>query len=131
LSYIRFDLKNIAYPTGYTQAIEQKLEAEQKQLQAEFERERVLILANATAQQLVIEALGEAQAKIELAKGTQDAIQRLIQAAGTGANASRIAELYIYTEALKVMSQYVQSLILIQGATVPLISIPATNSTTP
>lgn len=131
LSYIRFDLKNIAYPTGYTQAIEQKLEAEQKQLQAEFERERVLILANATAQQLVIEALGEAQAKIELAKGTQDAIQRLIQAAGTGANASRIAELYIYTEALKVMAQYVQSLILIQGGSVPLITIPTTNSTIP
>jgi len=131
LSYIRFDLKNIAYPTGYTQAIEQKLEAEQKQLQAEFERERVLILANATAQQLVIEALGEAQAKIELAKGTQDAIQRLIQAAGTGANASRIAELYIYTEALKVMAQYVQSLVLVQGSTIPVITIPATNSTVP
>jgi len=131
LSYIRFDLKNIAYPIGYTQAIEQKLEAEQKQLQAEFERERVLILANATAQELIIKALGEAQAKIELAKGTQDAIQRLIQAAGTGANASRIAELYIYTEALKVMAQYVQSLVLVQGSTIPVITIPATNSTIP
>lgn len=131
LAVVRFDLKNIAYPTGYTQAIEKKLEAEQQQLQAEFERQRVLILANATAQQSIIEALGEAQAKIELAKGTQDAIQRLIQAAGTEANASRIAELYIYTEALKVMSQYVQSLVLVQGSTVPVITIPATNSTIP
>lgn len=131
LSYIRFDLKNIAYPDGYTLAIEQKLEAEQKQLQAEFERQRVLILANATAQELIIKALGEAQARIEVAKGSQDAIQRLIQAAGTGANSTRIAELYIYTEALKAIAQYVQSLVIIQGGTVPLITIPTTNSTVP
>jgi len=131
LSYIRFDLKNIAYPIGYTQAIEQKLEAEQKQLQAEFERQRVLILANATAQELIIKALGEAQAKIEIAKGSQDAIQRLIQAAGTGANSTRIAELYIYTENLKAIAQYIQSLIIIQGGVTPLITIPTTNSTLP
>ena len=128
---IRFDLKNIAYPEGYTLAIEQKLEAEQKQLQAEFERQRVLILANATAQELIIKALGEAQARIEVAKGSQDAIQRLIQAAGTGANFTRIAELYIYTEALKAIAQYIQSLVIIQGGTVPLITIPTTNSTVP
>jgi regulator of protease activity HflC (stomatin/prohibitin superfamily) len=132
LSYIRFDLKNVAYPAGYTLAIEQKLEAEQKQLQAEFERQRVLILANATAQELVIKALGEAEARIEVAKGTQEAIQRLIQAAGTEANTTRIAELYIYTEALKTIAQYVQSLVIIQGGiTTPLITIPTTNSTIP
>jgi len=131
LSYIRFDLKNIAYPAGYTLAIAQKLEAEQKQLQAEFERQRVLILANATAQELVIKALGEAQARIEVAKGTQDAIQRLIQAAGTGANATRIAELYIYTEALKAIAPNVKSLVIIQGGTIPLITIPTTNSILP
>jgi len=131
LSYIRFDLKNIAYPSGYTLAIEQKLEAEQKQLQAEFERQRVLILANATAQELIIKALGEAQARIEVAKGTQEAIQRLIQATGTGANSTRIAELYIYTEALKAIAQYIQSLVIIQGGTIPLITIPTTNSTLP
>jgi regulator of protease activity HflC (stomatin/prohibitin superfamily) len=131
LSYIRFDLKNVAYPAGYTLAIEQKLEAEQKQLQAEFERQRVLILANATAQELVIKALGEAEARIEVAKGTQDAIQRLIQAAGTEANSTRIAELYIYTEALKTIAQYVQNLVIIQGGTTPLITIPTTNSTIP
>jgi len=131
LSYIRFDLKNIAYPAGYTLAIEQKLEAEQKQLQAEFERQRVLILANATAQELIIKALGEAQARVEVAKGTQEAIQRLIQAAGTEANATRIAELYIYTEALKAIAQYIQSLVIIQGGVVPLITIPTTNSTLP
>jgi regulator of protease activity HflC (stomatin/prohibitin superfamily) len=131
LSYIRFDLKNIAYPKGYTLAIEQKLEAEQKQLQAEYERQRVLILANATAQELVIKALGEAQARIEVAKGSQDAIERLIQAAGVGANSTRIAELYIYTEALKAIAQYIQSLVIIQGGAVPLITIPTTNSTVP
>ena len=131
LSYIRFDLKNIAYPSGYTLAIEQKLEAEQKQLQAEFERQRVIILANATAQELIIKALGEAQARIEVAKGSEEAIQRLIQAAGTGANSTRIAELYIYTEALKAIAQYIQSLVIIQGGAVPLITIPTTNSTFP
>jgi regulator of protease activity HflC (stomatin/prohibitin superfamily) len=131
LSYIRFDLKNIAYPSGYTLAIEQKLEAEQKQLQAEFERQRILILANATAQELVIKALGEAQARIEVAKGSEEAIQRLILAAGTGANSTRIAELYIYTEALKAIAQYIQSLVIIQGGTIPLITIPTTNSTLP
>lgn len=125
---IRFDMKNIAYPSGYTQAIEAKLEAEQMQLQAEFERQRVLILANATSQELVIKALGESQARIEIAKGTREAIQLLIQAAGSEANSTRIAELYIYTEALKAIAAYIQSLIIVQGSTIPLITIP-TNST--
>jgi regulator of protease activity HflC (stomatin/prohibitin superfamily) len=131
LSYMTFDLKNIAYPPNYTNAIEVKLEAEQMQLKAEFERQRTLILANATAQQSIIEAYGQAQAKIINSEATQEAIQRLIQAAGAnGTEAFEIAKLYINSETLKVIAPYIQNLIMIQGSALPVITIP-TNSTTP
>jgi regulator of protease activity HflC (stomatin/prohibitin superfamily) len=59
-----FDLRNIGYPTEYTSAIEDKLVAEQQKIQADFEKQRILVLANATAQQVIIEASGEAEAKV-------------------------------------------------------------------
>jgi regulator of protease activity HflC (stomatin/prohibitin superfamily) len=133
LAYMTFDLKNIAYPENYTRAIESKLAAQQQELQAEFERNRILILANATAQEAIIEALGQAQARIAVAQGTQEAIHLLIESAGVGSNSTasaQIAQLYIYTEALKSIAPYIKSLILMQQGITPIINIP-TNSTNP
>ena len=129
ISYFEFDLRNIGLPPKYTSAIESKLVAEQQKLQAEFERERILILANASAQEQIIRAEGMAKAKIIIANGTKEAIRMAIEAAGI-TNSSRIAELYLWVEALKEISSNVNVLIITTGETgVPIIYQLPTNST--
>jgi len=95
-------------------AIEAKLVAEQAKMQAEFEREKILILANATAQEAIIKAQGEAQAKMIIANGTRQAIQMAIQAAGV-TNSTRIAEIYLWVEALREIAPDIDVLIITTG----------------
>jgi len=128
ISYFEFDLRNIGLPPKYTAAIEAKLVAEQEKLQAEFERERILILANASAQEQIIRAEGTAKAKIIIANGTREAIRMAIEAAGI-TNSSTIAELYLWVEALKEISPNVNVLIITTGGRVPIIYQLPTNST--
>ena len=129
ISYFEFDLRNIGLPSKYTAAIEAKLVAEQEKLQAEFERARILILANASAQEEIIKAAGIAKAKIIIANGTKEAIRMAIEAAGI-TNSSRIAEIYLWVEALKEISPNVNVLIITTGeAGVPIIYQLPTNST--
>jgi len=129
ISYFEFDLRNIGLPSNYTAAIEAKLVAEQQKLQAEFERSRILILANASAQEEIIKAAGTAKAKIIIANGTREAIRMAIEAAGI-TNSSRIAEIYLWVEALKEISPNVNVLIITTGeAGVPIIYQIPTNST--
>jgi len=129
ISYFEFDLRNIGLPPSYTSAIEAKLVAEQQKLQAEFERARILILANASAQEQIIKAEGTARAKIIIANGTREAIRMAIEAAGI-TNSSRIAELYLWVEALKEISPNVNVLIITTGeAGAPIIYQIPTNST--
>lgn len=126
---VRFelDLKNIGYPSKYTSAIEDKLVSEQQKIQAGFERERILILANATAQEIIIEASGEAKAKVIEANATKEAIELVLESVGQSGNQTRIAELYLWVEALQRIAPEVE--ILIVGAEGTPILIPA-NSTT-
>ena len=131
ISYFEFDLRNIGLPKKYMDAIEAKLVAEQAKMQAEFEKERILILANATAQEAIIKAQGEAQAKIIVANGTRQAIQMAIQAAGV-TNSTRIAEIYLWVEALREIAPDVDVLIITTGKDgAPLIYQLPSNSTTP
>jgi len=122
------DLKNIGYPAKYTSAIEDKLVSEQQKIQAEFEKERVLILANATAQQIIIEAAGEAEALVIEANGTKAAIETILESVGQSGNETRIAELYLWVQTLQRIAPDVE--IMIVGADNIPILIP-TNSTTP
>jgi regulator of protease activity HflC (stomatin/prohibitin superfamily) len=119
-----FELRNIGYPEKYTSAIEDKLVAEQQKIQAEFEREKIIIIANATAQQVVIEANAEAEAKVLVANGTREAIALILEASGGDpANATRIAELYLWVETLKQIAPDVD--VFITSEDIPyLISIP-------
>jgi len=128
LMHLEFDLKNIGYPEKYTSAIEDKLVAEQQKIQAEFERERILILANATAQEVVIKALGEAEAKVIEANATREAIELVLKSVGQSGNETRIAELYLWVQALQRIAPDVE--ILIIGTDGIPVLIP-TNSTTP
>ena len=95
------DLRDIGYPEKYTEAIEEKLVSEQQKIQAGFERERILILANATAQEVIIKAGGEAEAKVIEANATKEAIEMILQSTGQSGNETRIAELYLWVETLQ------------------------------
>jgi regulator of protease activity HflC (stomatin/prohibitin superfamily) len=122
----QFELRNIGYPEKYTSAIEDKLVAEQQKIQAEFEREKIIIIANATAQQVIIEANAEAEAKVLVANGTREAIELILEASGGDpTNATRIAELYLWVETLKQIAPDID--VLITSEDIPyLISIPTT-----
>ncbi|UCE15255.1 MAG: hypothetical protein JSV12_05035 [Candidatus Bathyarchaeota archaeon] len=122
------DLKNIGYPEKYTSAIEDKLVAEQQKIQADFEREKILILANATAQEVIIKAFGEAEAKVIEANATKEAIELVLESVGQSGNETRIAELYLWVQALQRIAPDVE--IMIVGADGIPVLIP-TNSTTP
>lgn len=128
LMNLEFDLKNIGYPEKYTSAIEDKLVAEQQKIQADFERERILILANATAQELVIEASGEAEARVIEANATKEAIELVLESVGQSGNETRIAELYLWVQALQRIAPEIE--IFIVGADGVPVLIP-TNSTNP
>ncbi|MGD8545279.1 MAG: SPFH domain-containing protein [Candidatus Bathyarchaeota archaeon] len=128
LMRLEFDLKNIGYPEKYTSAIEDKLVAEQQKIQADFERQRILVLANATAQEIIIKASGEAEAKIIEANATKDAIELVLASVGQTGNETRIAELYLWVQTLQRIAPDIE--ILIIGADGVPVLIP-TNSTTP
>lgn len=128
---VRFelDLKNIGYPDKYTSAIEDKLVAEQQKIQAAFEREKILILANATAQEVIIKAIGEAEAKVIEANATKEAIELVLASVGQDGNQTRIAELYLWVQALQKIAPEVE--ILIVGADGIPVLIPTNSTTTP
>jgi len=130
LASLEFNLRDIGYPKAYTDAIEAKLVAEQQKIQATFERERILILANATAQEAIIKARGEAEAKIIVAEGTKEAIQKIMESAGV-TNSTAITELYLWTETLKQLN--VSTFIIVTGPSgVPIIyQIPGNSTQTP
>ena len=112
LMHLEFDLKNIGYPEKYTSAIEDKLVAEQQKIQADFEREKILIIANATAQEIVIKALGEAEAKIIEANATREAIELVLKSVGQSGNETRIAELYLWVQTLQRIAPDIEILII-------------------
>lgn len=123
-----FDLRNIGYPPKYTAAIEDKLVAEQQKIQADFERQRILVLANATAQEVIIKASGEAKAKVIEANATKQAIELILEPGGQSGNETRIAEIYLWVQTLQKIAPDID--ILIVGTEGTPVLIP-TNSTNP
>jgi len=111
LIHLEFDLRNIALPDKYMQAIEDKMVAEQKKIQAEYERERIVILADAEAQQKIRIAQAEAQVRLIVANATRESIEMIAKAAGLNST-EEITKLYLYLEALKEISPNIKVLIL-------------------
>lgn len=128
LIHFEFDLRNIGYPSKYTSAIEDKLVAEQQKIQADFERERILVLANATAQEVIIKASGEAEAKVIEANATRQAIELILEPIGQSGNETKIAEIYLWVQTLQRIAPDID--ILLVGTNGTPVLIPA-NSTTP
>lgn len=130
---LEFDLKNIEYPASYTKAIEDKNVKEQEKIAAEFERERTLVLANATAQRLILEAEGQAQARKIVADSIKDAIQLIITSANSTntTDTVAIAQNYLYLDTLRQIAPDVGVLILGENKPSILYQIPPANSTGP
>jgi len=110
---VEVDLRDIDPPTEFLQAIEAKIAAEQAKLQAEFEREKILILANASAAEKIIVAEGEASSRLIIANGTAESIR--IIAENAGLNVTELTNLYLTLEALKEIAKTTQNFIVILG----------------
>ena len=113
LMNIEVDLRDIDPPVEFLQAIEAKIAAEQAKLQAEFEREKILILANASAAEKIIAAEGEASSRLIIANGTAESIR--IIAEDLGMNATELTNLYLTLEALKEIAKTTQNFVVILG----------------
>ncbi|RLI09757.1 hypothetical protein DRO42_03415 [Candidatus Bathyarchaeota archaeon] len=98
------NLRRIALPENFVNAIESKLAAEQLSIAAEFNKTRILVLANATAQSQIIRAEGAAKAKIIIANATREAIDA-IAAQQPGLNATQLTNLYLYLETLRNIAE--------------------------
>jgi regulator of protease activity HflC (stomatin/prohibitin superfamily) len=122
-----FDLRNIGYPDKYTAAIEDKLVAEQQKIQADFERQRILVLANATAQEVIIKAAGEAEAKVIEANATKQAIELVLEPVGQSGNQTRIAELYLWVQTLQRIAPDIDILLVGADGTPVLIPTDSVN----
>ncbi|MCW4033731.1 MAG: hypothetical protein CW691_05830 [Candidatus Bathyarchaeum sp.] len=118
LTDFEFELRNIAYPETYTVAIENKLVAEQQKIQADFERQIVVIEATATAEKITIEAAANANATVIEANATKEAIELVLSAAGADpANQTRIAELYLVVQTLQQIAPDIDMLIMAPDGT--------------
>ena len=98
------DLRRITLPDKFVTAIESKLAAEQLAIAAEFNKTRILVIANATAQSRIIEAEGAAKSRIIIANATREAIDA-IAAQSPGLNSTQLTNLYLYLEALKDIAE--------------------------
>jgi regulator of protease activity HflC (stomatin/prohibitin superfamily) len=97
------DVREIALPATFVAAIESKLAAEQLAIAAEFNKTKILVLANATAQAAILEAEGLAQSRIIVAEATQESLS--IIAGESGMSSLELTNLYLTLEALKEMAQ--------------------------
>lgn len=122
-----FELRNIGYPDTYTISIEEKLVAEQQKIQADFERQIVVIQATATAEKITIEAAANANATVIEANATKEAIELVLDAAGVDSgNDTRLAELYLTVQTLQQIAPDIDILIMAPDGT-PIL-LPSTNS---
>jgi regulator of protease activity HflC (stomatin/prohibitin superfamily) len=120
-----FELRNIGYPAKYTSAIEDKLVSEQQKIQADFQRQIVVINATANAEKITIEAVAKANATIIEANATREAIELVLEAAGVdSSNETRVAELYLVVETLKQIAPDIDMLIMAPDGTPILLPSP-------
>lgn len=119
-----FELRNIGYPAKYTSSIEDKLVAEQQKIQADFERQIVVINATATAEKISIEAAARANATVIEANATREAIELVLEAAGVTGNETRVAELYLVVQTLKDIAPDIDMLIMAPDGTPILLPSP-------
>jgi regulator of protease activity HflC (stomatin/prohibitin superfamily) len=120
-----FELRNIGYPAKYTSSIEDKLVSEQQKIQADFQRQIVVINATANAEKITIEAAANANATVIEANATREAIELVLEAAGVdSSNETRVAELYLVVQTLQKIAPDIDMLIMAPDGTPILIPSP-------
>jgi regulator of protease activity HflC (stomatin/prohibitin superfamily) len=103
---IEVDLRNVGLPAKYTSSIEDKLAAQQLKIQAEFEAERKIILANADAQALLIGANATAEQKVIDGQGIREAIDVLVaEHSITEEDYTEFLDLYVYLKTLETLAE--------------------------
>ena len=103
---IEVDLRNVKLPDKYTSAIEDKLAAQQLKIQADFEAERKIILANADAEALLIGANATAQQKITDGEGIREAIDVLVaEHSIADEDYMEFLDLYVYLKTLETLAE--------------------------
>lgn len=124
------NLRNIDLPEQFKKALEAKLTAEQQKIQAEYERERIITLANATAMEQILKAKGEAEAqilraeaeaksKLIIANATKVQIQLVKEALGDPRYAVEYFK-YLYLAEMAKSG----AVIVVSGEMTPLITLP-------
>jgi len=104
-------IRKIDLEPAFARAVEQKMIAEQLMEAARYNKTRTTILANATAQKRILEAMGEAQSKIILANATTRALE--IVAKAFGGNSTEALKFYYYMETLKKLAETGRAIVLI------------------
>lgn len=115
-------LRGIRLPTRIKDAIEAKIAAYQQKIAAEYERERILTLANASAMEKIIVAEGEAEALKLRAEAIRSALTSIY-------NATRdpeVLRIYVLMEQLQRMERPI--VIIGGGGITPLLQIPQSGS---
>ena len=103
---IEVDLRNVALPDRYTTSIEDKLAAQQLKIQADFEAERKIILANADAQALLIGANATAEQKVIDGQGIREAIDVLVaEYSIADEDYMEFLDLYVYLKTLETLAE--------------------------
>jgi regulator of protease activity HflC (stomatin/prohibitin superfamily) len=103
---IEVDLRNVGLPAKYTSSIEDKLAAQQLKIQAEFEAERKIILANADAQALLIGANATAEQKVIDGRGIREAIDVLVaEHSIADEDYMEFLDLYVYLKTLETLAE--------------------------
>ncbi len=105
-------VRNIKLPDKFLQAIQDKLTSQQRMIAAFYERNRTIVLANASAMAKILEARGEAESRIIIANGTAESIKLLIKAGGKPED---IIPLIIYLQGLKEVASSNATIILTTG----------------
>ncbi|KYH36679.1 MAG: primosomal protein [Candidatus Bathyarchaeota archaeon B24] len=115
-------LRGIRLPSRIKDAIEAKIAAYQQKIAAEYERERILTLANASAMEKIIMAEGEAEAIKLRAEAIRSALMSIYNATGD----PEVLRIYVLMEQLQRMEKPV--IIIGGGGLTPLIQIPQSES---
>lgn len=94
------NIRKIALPVNFVNAIEKKLAAEQLSIAAEFNKTKLLVIADANAQSAIKEAGGVAQSRLIIANATRDALLAIAET-DPGVDLNELTRLYLYLETLR------------------------------
>jgi regulator of protease activity HflC (stomatin/prohibitin superfamily) len=118
------NIRKISLPDNFVNAIENKLAAEQLAIAAEFNKTRLLVIADARAQSAIKEAQGLAQSRLIIANATKESIMVIAQS-DPNVNISELTKLYLYLETMRDIADTGKSQFIIVPSDSPyILNIP-------